>query len=132
MGGVSASSVLVAQLLWASLCLSFWPWSFHLLVMASTLAPIVLSAVTGQRSRHSAPPFLWPDSLSSFNEHRGPSFPICSECSLLPPPSLERAAACLPLLFGGPGPGGWAPPVLRKAPCAQWALCRGSSRASIT
>lgn len=60
-----------------------------------------------------------------------PSFPICSECSLLPHPSLERAAACLP-----PVRRSWArrvgsSPVLRKAPCAQWALCRGPSRASL-
>lgn len=60
-----------------------------------------------------------------------PSFPFCSECSLLAPPCLERAAACLP-----PVRRSWArrvgsSPVLRKDPCVQWALCWGPSGASL-
>lgn len=75
--------------------------------------------------------FSGQDSLQLIQWAPRPSFPICSECSLLPPPSLERAAACLP-----PVRRSWArrvgsSPVLRKAPCAQWALCRGPSRASL-
>lgn len=60
-GRCISSSVLVAQLLWASLCLSFWPWSFHLLVGSVHLLPSsCLQSLARGASRPRLLPFLWP------------------------------------------------------------------------
>lgn len=60
-GRCISSSVLVAQLLWASFCLSSWPSSFRLLVASVHLLPLsCLQSLARGAGHPQLLPFLWP------------------------------------------------------------------------
>lgn len=119
------SSVLVAQLLWVSLCLSSWPWSFCLLVASVHLLPSsCLQSLAGGASRPQLLPFLWPAFSPAHSMSTEAVFPHLLRV-LTVGSSQFREGRRLPPRCSDRGPVGGLLSVLRKDPCAKWVLCWG-------